>query len=237
MSGSIPFLTSPNQMTKIQLDPHRQKHFAHFNGMANPHFGITAEVDVTDFLALVRRSPTLRFTPAIVYLITRAALEVEAFRWRIRRCSGEDGKAVEVIAHDTLRPSFAVPTASSSVFSFCTVAYNADPVVFHTAAEATMEQMKISPSFEDEVGADDYLYLSSFPWASFTNVTHAMPAAERSDSIPRIVWGKYFQRDGKTLMPLAVQAHHAVVDGSDLGLYYQRIQRLLIKSEEIFELF
>ncbi|MFT6486301.1 MAG: chloramphenicol O-acetyltransferase type A [Neolewinella sp.] len=38
-------------------------------------------------------------------------------------------------------------------------------------------------------------------------------------------------------MPLAVQAHHAVVDGSDLGRYYERIQLLLNKSEEIFELF
>jgi chloramphenicol O-acetyltransferase type A len=223
--------------TKVPLDPHRQKHFAHFHGLANPHFGVTVEVDVTVFLALVRRSPTLRFTPAIVYLITRAALEVEAMRWRIRRCAGEDGKAVEVVAHDNLRPSFAVPTANSSAFSFCTVPYLTDPVAFHASAEATMERMKTDPSFEDEPGADDYLFLSSFPWASFTSVTHAMPAGDKSDSVPRIVWGKYFQRDGKTLMPLAVQAHHAVVDGSDLGRYFQQIQRLLKKSDKIFELF
>jgi len=38
-------------------------------------------------------------------------------------------------------------------------------------------------------------------------------------------------------MPLVAQAHHALVEGSDLGRYYQRIQQLLKKSEEIFELF
>ncbi|TXF91264.1 chloramphenicol acetyltransferase [Neolewinella aurantiaca] len=224
-------------MKKIQFDEHRQAHFAHFNSMANPHFGITAEVDITVFLDCVRRSPTLRFTPAMVYLISRAALEIVPFRWRIRRCNNGDKEAVEIVEHSNLRPSFAVPTATSSAFSFCTVDYNEDPLAFHTAAEAVMERMKHEPSFEDEPGADDYLFLSTFPWASFTSVTHAMPAADQGDSVPRIVWGKYHKKDNKVMMPLAVQAHHAVVDGSDLGRYYQEIQRLFDKSEEILNFF
>ncbi|MFK8163607.1 MAG: CatA-like O-acetyltransferase [Lewinella sp.] len=209
-------------------DTHRKKHFDFFNSMDQPHFGITAEVDITEFLHCVRRSPTLRFTPAIVYLIADTAMKVQPFRWRIR---GD-----EVVEHNGLKPSFAVPTSTSSAFSFCTVAYDEDPVKFHASAEAMIERMKTDPSFEDEPGADDYLFLSAFPWASFTSVTHAMNHS-RKDSVPRITWGKYFKRDDKVLMPLAVQAHHAVVDGSDLGQYYQLIQQSLKKSEEIFELF
>ena len=224
-------------MTKISLDPHRQAHFAHFNGMANPHFGITADVDITAFLDCVRRSPTLRFTPAMVYLITRAAMEVSTFRWRVRGCSGEDGSTVEIIEHVSLRPSFAVPTAASSAFSFCTVPYEADTVRFHAAAEAMMERMRTEPSFEDDPGADDYLFLSTFPWASFTSVTHAMPVGETTDYVPRIVWGKYYERDGQQWLPLAVQAHHALVDGSELGRYYQLIQRDLRAAAKIFAVF
>lgn len=209
-------------------DAHRKKHFDFFRSMEQPHFGITAEVDITEFLDCVRRSPTLRFTPAMVYLIANTAMQVQPFRWRIR---GD-----EVVEHDSLKPSFPVPTASSSAFSFCTVPYEEDPVKFQAAAEAMMERMKTDPSFEDEPGADEYLFLSSFPWVSFTSVTHAM-SHSRKDSVPRIAWGKYFKREGKVMMPLAVQAHHAVVDGSDLGRYYQQIQRSLKKSEEIFDLF
>jgi chloramphenicol O-acetyltransferase type A len=216
-------------MRKVTFtDTHRKKHFEFFRSMDQPHFGITAEVDITKFLDCVRRSPTLRFTPAIVYLIADTAMKVQPFRWRIR---GD-----EVVEHDGLKPSFAVPTAASSAFSFCTVPYEEDPVKFHVAAEAMIERMKTNPSFEDEPGADDYLFLSAFPWVSFTSVTHAMNHS-RKDSVPRIAWGKYFHREGKVLMPLAVQAHHAVVDGSDLGQYYQRIHRSLKKSEEIFEPF
>ena len=219
---------------KVTLDPHRQAHFNHFNALASPHFGVTADVDITEFLAAVRRSPTLRFTPAIVYLITKTALAVESFCWRGRRCQAGDEKAVDVVRHETLRPSWAVPTRASSAFSFCTVPFAADPRVFHDAAEAMTARMRDAPSFADEPGADDYLFLSSFPWASFTSVTHAMPLDEAADYVPRIVWGKYYERDGRHLMPLAVQAHHALVDGSEMGRYYQLIQRDLRRSAEIF---
>ncbi|OAV44924.1 CatA-like O-acetyltransferase [Lewinella sp. 4G2] len=214
-------------MKKITFkdDPHRQRHFDHFRKMASPHFGITAEVDISEFLQLVRESPTLRFTPALVYLITRAALEVPSFTWRIR---GE-----EVVAHDTLRPSFAVPTKRSSVFSFCTVPYEDDPLAFHAAAIAEMERMKEDPSFEDEPGADDYLFLSTFPWATFTSVQHAMPGDGR-DSVPRIVWGKYRKQVEEVDMPVAVQAHHALVDGRDLGEYYRVLQNLLKNCKKVF---
>lgn len=208
----------------IFTHPHRRKHFEFFRAMSDPHFGITAEVDISVFLGLVRGRADLRFTPALVYLITRAAMEVPVFRWRIR---GE-----EVVEHDSLRPSFTVPSQAGA-FSFCTVAYDPDPSIFHQRAVDTMEEMARNPSFEDEAGADDYLFLSAFPWASFTSLKHAMHH-EPPDSVPRISWGKYFERAGKAWMPLAVQAHHAVVDGSDLGAYYQKIQVLLKKSEKIF---
>lgn len=209
-------------------DAHRRKHFDFFRRMDQPHFGITADVDITDFLVCVRQSPTLRFTPALVYLIADTAMKVAPFRWRIR---GED-----VVEHAGLRPSFAVPTAASAVFSFCTVPYEEDVGSFHRAAVEKMGLRQNDPSFEDDAGADDYLFLSAFPWASFTSVTHAMHYSP-GDSVPRITWGKYFERGEKTFMPLAVQAHHAVVDGSDLGRYYETIQASLKKSGEIFKLF
>lgn len=214
--------------TIIFDDSHRQKHFDFFRNMDHPHFGITAEVDITAFLNKVRSSAELRFTPALVYLIGRTALEITPFRWRLR---GD-----EIVEHANLRPSFTVPTADSDVFSFCTVTYQQDPVAFHAHTVATIERMNDNPSFEDEAGADDYLFLSAFPWASFTSITHAMHYSP-GDSVPRITWGKYFKREDKVLMPLAVQAHHALVDGSDLGKYYRQIQLFLDASEKIFEKF
>ncbi|MEM9821007.1 MAG: chloramphenicol acetyltransferase [Bacteroidota bacterium] len=202
-------------MKKIQYDnPYRRKHFEFFNNMASPHFGVCANVEISNFRTFVKREG-ISFNTAMVYVVCKTANSIREFRHRIR---GE-----EVVEHDLVHPSFAVPTKIADVFSFCYVDYQADFEGFVRAASARIELMQSEPSIEDEPGRDDYLFLSSFPWASFTSVQHPMPLQE-VDSVPRIVWGKFFESNGKIMMPLSVHAHHAVVDGSHLGLYFQRFQ-------------
>ncbi|MEL6274851.1 MAG: chloramphenicol acetyltransferase [Bacteroidota bacterium] len=215
-------------MKKIEFtDSHRKKHFDFFRRMDQPHFGVTVNVDITLFAKHIREAAEWRFTPAFVYLLARVANELPNFRRRIRND--------EVVEHPSVQPSFAVPTKDSEVFSFCTVDYHPDAREFHRSAIATMEEMFTNPSFEDEPGRDDYLFMSTFPWASFTSVQHAMHYSP-ADSVPRIIWGKYFKQGDQLLMPLAVQAHHAVVDGRDMGKYYQEMELLLKKVKEIFPL-
>ncbi|MEO1413610.1 MAG: CatA-like O-acetyltransferase, partial [Bacteroidota bacterium] len=91
---------------------------------------------------------------------------------------------------------------------------------------AAVARMQQNPSMEDEAGRDDYLFLSAVPWVSFTSVQHAMPY-HPGDSVPRIVWGKYFREGDRTQLPFSVQAHHAVVDGWHVGQYLQTLQALL----------
>ena len=86
---------------------------------------------------------------------------------------------------------------------------------------------------EDEVNRDDYLFLSAIPWVSFTSFAHAMHY-EPADSVPRFTWGKYFKEGDKILMPLSVQAHHAVVDGRHTGKYFQQFQKYMQHPMSIF---
>lgn len=198
-------------------DSHRRKHFDFFRRMDQPHFNIVANVDITTFLATLQTGQ-LSFTTAMVHILARAANEIPVFRWRIR---GD-----EVVEHASVQPSFTVRTDVSDVFSFCTVDYHPDAAVFMANALATIEKMKTEPDFEDEPGRDDFLFMSAIPWISFTGLTHAMHYSP-VDAVPRISWGKYFAQGTQQLMPLAVQAHHALVDGSDMGKYFIRVQALL----------
>lgn len=202
-------------MKRIRLtNPHRQKHFEFFRQMDNPHFNICANVDITKYLKRIKEEQ-IPFTPAMVYALTNVANAIPAFRQRIR--------GAELVEHETVHPSFSVVTEISDVFSFCYVAYQSDFKAFVKATLEAIEAMKKNPSFEDEEGRDDFLFMSSFPWVSFTSFQHAMHYSP-SDSVPRIAWGKYFTEGEKILMPLSVQAHHAVVDGAHVGHYFQQIQ-------------
>ncbi len=204
-------------------NPHRKKHFDFFNGMNHPHFNISANVEITDLLPYLK-SQKLPTTPSIVYLIARAANDIPEFRWRIR---GE-----KVVEHQAVHPSFTVPTKEASVFSFCTVPYVPKPDTFITSAVAQIAAMQTAPSLEDEEGRDDYLFLSAFPWVSFTGLQHAMQY-HPGDSVPRITWGKFFDQGDQIFMPLSVQAHHAVVDGSHMGRYFELLEKMA-KSHDDF---
>ena len=224
-------------------NPHRKKHFDFFNGMDQPHFSLCANVEVDPFLVYIK-AHQLPFTPSIVYCIAKTANNIPTFRYRIR---GD-----QIVEHESVHPSFTVKTDADEVFSFCTVEYDSTFETFKLSALRQINRMKTDPSFEDEPGRDDYLFLSAIPWVSFTFLQHAMHYSP-VDSVPRMAWGKIFDepartdvqagepvptsssRSGKKKMPLSVMAHHALVDGAHMGRYFELIQAYLLNPERLFE--
>lgn len=205
-------------MKIIQLnDPHAQKHFDFFNKMAAPHFNITANIEIGDLFAFLK-DKQVPITPTLVYIFSRAANEIPEFRQRIR---GD-----QIVEHEVVSPSFTVKTEKSKFFSFCYVDFQMDKLSFIEAAQKSMLSMNEDPSFEDEEERDDFLFFSSIPWISFTGFQHAMHNG-KVDSIPRIVWGKAFSSEGKNLMPVSVQVHHALVDGEQVAQYFKKCEKII----------
>ncbi len=198
-------------------DSHRQKHFEFFNSMNHPHFNITVELELTNFLPFISKE-NLKFTPSVVFAIAKAANSTKEFKWRIREN--------RVVEHTTVHPSYALHTKASSVFSFCTVSYQNTLSQFLAAAQKVEALMQENPSFEDEPGRDDYLFLSSIPWFSFTAIQHAMHY-HPCDSVPRFTFGKYLKSGNVIKMPLSVQAHHALVNGKEMGVLLKLLQHYL----------
>jgi len=196
--------------------PHRRKHFEFFHSMNHPHFSVSANVEIGTWLDMTRRRG-LKTNSAIVHLLARVANEIPQLRQRIR--------GHQVVEHDTVHPTFTVATDVSEAFSFCYVEYCPDLEEFVQRTVVEMENMRVDPVFEDEPGRDDYLFMSALPWISFTSVQHAMQYHPH-DSVPRISWGKFFESDGRTLMPLSLQAHHALVDGVHAGQFFEGVEAI-----------
>ena len=72
----------------------------------------------------------------------------------------------------------------------------------------------------------DVIHYSSIPWVKFTGLTHAR-SFTFPDSVPKISFGKCANVDGRMVMPVSVNAHHGLVDGLHVGLFFQRFQELL----------
>lgn len=204
----------PEPMRIVELDnAHRQKHFDFFRAMNHPHFSVCAPVDLTWWLEEVKRRG-LHVTSSLTWLFAAAANAVPQLRQRIR---GE-----QLVEHERVHPSFAVTTEGTDVFSFCEVEFQPGLEAFVADALVQIAERRRSPSFEDEEGRDDYLFMSAFPWVSFTSVTHPMNYHPH-DCAPRITWGRFFEQGGKRLAPLSIQAHHAIVDGVHLGRFFEEV--------------
>ncbi len=53
----------------------------------------------------------------------------------------------------------------------------------------------------------------------------------REDSVPKIAFGKFIRENDRTLLPISVEVHHALVDGLHVGQYLNRLEDAFTKPE------
>lgn len=194
---------------------HRRSIFHFFKGYDNPFFNVCAQVDVTSLLQLTRSTKELSFTLAYHYLALKVVNELEPFHYRLR---GE-----RVLVHERIHAGTTV-LLDDGRFTFCYFDYEEDFGKFQAGARASIEQARAAHDRAD-MGAterDDLIHCSVLPWVSFTSISHARRWGS-GESVPKLSFGKHFEERGIIKMPLSVEVHHALVDGLDVGRYFELV--------------
>jgi len=193
---------------KIDLDTYKRKGlFEAFKDREIPYFAVTSHVDITGFKEFIDRNEYGFFVP-FSYFISRAVNLVPELRHRI-----SDGELYEF---DTVDPSYTV-LLDDDTFSFCNSKYMENFAEYREYAAARIKEVKERP--DCSVGAKNHMFfISNLPWFSFTSIVH--PFFKLYATIPLVSIGKYFRRDGRLLVPIGMQAHHAVADGFHAGRFY-----------------
>lgn len=187
----------------------RTAHYRFFKRMDYPHYSICLNIDITNFVAKTNEK-NIPFYYAMIYAATYALNQVEAFRYRIR---GE-----QVVLHEVIHPSFTAMAEGTDLFKMVTVDMEKSIFDFTDKAKEKSDHQKDYFVLKDIEGRDDLTFITCFPWASFTNLSHTI-SFNKDDSIPRLAWGKYFKEGNKILLPFLVQAHHSFVDGIHIGRF------------------
>lgn len=201
----------------------RIKHFQFFNSLDYPHFNLCANVDIAALHAFAQNKGYSIFK-YILYLTSKVANEIPEFRQRIR---GE-----EVVEHDIVHPSYTYMT-DQDIFRFLETDYVEDPIAFFNNCERAENLGRSEAHLEDDPNRDDYLFITCIPWIHFTSFVHPIDI-QNVDSVPRISWGKYKLQGDQLLMPLSMQAHHALADGWHTGQFFQKIEHHLKEPEKAF---
>jgi chloramphenicol O-acetyltransferase type A len=191
----------------------RREHFELYRNFANPFFSVTAEVDAGPTRELCSKQNGPSFFLATVYLALRACNEVEAFRTRVRG----DGAWI----HDevSITPTVLRP---DETFGFVRFDPAPDYKTFAAAGTVALEEAKKIKPLVVSHPDDNLVYHSTIPWVRFTSFTNALDAS--ADSVPRVVFGKCVKDGNRWPMPVGVEVHHAVVDGLDVGRFFEKFE-------------
>jgi chloramphenicol O-acetyltransferase type A len=191
----------------------RREHFQLFRESLQPFFSMTAEVDVTALRSRCADPAGPPFFLSALYATLSAANGTEAFRHRLR-----DGRVwVNDVVHIT-----STILRDDGTFGFAHFQMTDTLAGFVDRGREEIARVKQVVPLKLPDDDDALIYHSSIPWVRFTAFTNAIVKA--GDSIPRIVFGRCTREGSRWRMPVAVEVHHAVVDGLDVGRCFERLQ-------------
>jgi chloramphenicol O-acetyltransferase type A len=199
----------------------RRDLFEFFRNYENPYFNICTQVEVTRLLELLRTRPNTSASLAYHYLALRVANEIEPFRYRLR----DD----QVLVHDVIHGGTTVLLPNES-FTFAYFDYQQDFEKFIRDAEASVNEVRKAAGPFKPLDGDDRIHFTVLPWVSFTSFAHARNKS-RAVSVPKIAFGRFIRDAKRTLLPVSVEVHHAMMDGLHVGRFFNRMEEVLAAPE------
>jgi chloramphenicol O-acetyltransferase type A len=183
----------------------RREHFDHYRHRNPCSYALTTEVDVTATREALRDA-RLKTYPAQIWVLATVVNRHDEFRMAL----GPDGApAVWPVVH----PAFTVFNPDRETFARVWSPHEAEFAAFHDRTVALLEEHRRATAFFPQQDTPENVFdVSSLPWSSFTAFT--LEIADHGDHLlPIFTLGRHVERGGRTLVPLALQIHHAAADG------------------------
>lgn len=195
----------------------RGQMFYYFSKMAPTGYSLTVNLDVTK-MRIVLQEAALKFFPAYLWLVTKTLNRQVEFK--VAEMEGQLGY------YETLTPLYAAFHEDDKKFSLMWTEFHEDFSVFYQrylenrelygGNHGVLAQPEIPPP------ANCYT-VSCIPWITFSHFSvHSYE--NKPYYFPSVESGKFYEKDGKTLMPLSITCHHATTDGYHVSCFLTDLQ-------------
>jgi chloramphenicol O-acetyltransferase type A len=208
--------------TKIDIGGwSRRDYYRYFGSFDDPYFGVVVNVDCTAAYEHCKKQG-LSFFLCYLYESIKALNQVENFRYRII-----DG---EIWLFDRVHASTTVGRKDGT-FGFAFLEYTGGFDSFRINAEGRIAEVQEGSGLHadvDNAGRLDVVHYTTLPWFSFTGFKHEKNI-RCSESIPKIAFGRFFESNGRLLMPVSINANHGLLDAYHVAQYLELFQESLNK--------
>lgn len=190
----------------------REEYFQHYFSHVPCTYSITVKLDIT---ALKDRQQKLY--PTMLYYLTTVVNRHPEFRTALNE-QGELGIYREML------PSYTVFHKDTETFSEIWTEYYADFEAFCQAYEADIQRYGAQKGLIGKPDAPKNIFtVSMIPWTTFDGFNLNLQRGY-DYLVPIFTMGKYYHENGRTLLPLAIQVHHAVCDGFHVCRFINELQ-------------
>ena len=192
--------------------------FYYFSKMAPTGYSLTVKLDITKMKSALNKAE-MKFFPAYLWLVTKTLNAQQEFR-----IAEKDGK---VGYYDYLTPLYASFHDDDKTFSLMWTEFDEDFNEFYKAYidnqneyggnHGVLSQPLTPPP-------PNAYTVSCLPWVSFDHF-----AVHNYDNkayyFPSVEAGKFYEQDGRLIMPLSLTCHHATTDGYHVSLFLEELQK------------
>lgn len=190
----------------------RKDFYKHFINDVVCTYSTTVNLDITNL-------KNVRLYPTIIWLLTNVVNQMPEFRTAITK----EGVGI----YDEMHPAYTIFDKENKNFSGIWTEFNLDYKVFLDAYELDIAKYTSSKEYAPKPNRPDNSFdISMIPWFTFTSFNLNI-FGDGKYLLPIFTLGKYFDDNGKRLIPLSIQVHHAVCDGYHIGKFVETLQSLI----------
>ena len=190
----------------------RREFYEHFIGEVVCTYSAVVNIDITNLKGR-------KLYPAMIWLLTKTVNDMPEFRTVLT----PDGPGI----YNDMHPMYTVFNKEKKNFSGIWSYFSEDYEEFLKSYEADAEEYAKSTRYAPKDGTPANSFnISMVPWLEFTGFNINV-FDEGKFLLPIFTMGKFFERDGKRFLPLAIQVHHAVCDGYHMGAFVEKLQEYI----------
>ncbi len=194
----------------------RKEHFHFFKQFDDPYFAVTVDFDVAKAFSYAKEYK-IPFFVVYLHACMKAINSVENFKYRIH-----DDK---IVVHDVIHASATI-LREDHTFGFSFIHYHKNINQFYKNYKTEKRRILNTTNLFPKQDTDDCIYCSAMTWLNFTG--HKEPYfGVKKESVPKLAFGKYVEKDTKLMMPVAIAVNHALVDGYHVGQFAEIFQKEL----------
>lgn len=196
----------------------RSDSYLHYLHAVPCTYSMTLNLDITAFLVQTK-TKEYKFFPALLYAISHTVNKHKEFRMDL---DAENNVGYYEISN----PCFTVFHAETETVTNLWTEYSSDFNQFMENYTKDMEKYKRDSQNSKPTPHKNLFNVSCIPWTSFTGFN--LNLKNGYDYFPPIFTiGKFYTDGEKTIIPLAIQVHHAVCDGFHLSRFSNDLQEFL----------